>query len=354
MKEISGANPNCLRILVVEDDPTDLKLTRTVLREAGNEVIEARDAENALSLLEGKKPDVILVDMELPGMNGMELARRLKQDSGTAGIPVIAMTAYPGHYSKGAASEGGFAAYFVKPINTRTLAQQVASVALGKRGASAKTAVLVADDNEINRKLLRAVLEGDGYSVNVVHDGLAALAALRAATDPVVALIDWEMPGMEGIDVCRQARLRTDGPPMFLILLTVRDGQPDVVAGLQAGANDYVTKPFERAELLARVKIGAEMVELQQSLANRVEELQNALAEVKQLSGCLPICGYCKKIRDDKDYWQQVEVYVARHSDAKFSHGVCPECYAKLVKPQMDRLGIKPRSVRAPGDPGPK
>src|SRR5262249_57910928 len=98
------------------------------------------------------------------------------------------------------------------------------------------------------------------------------------------------------------------------------------VTGLQSGANDYVTKPFDRAELQARVCVGKSVVELQRSLALRVRELEDALSQVRQLQGLLPICCYCKKIRDDRNYWQQVETYVGDHSAARFSHAICPDC----------------------------
>ena len=93
-------------------------------------------------------------------------------------------------------------------------------------------------------------------------------------------------------------------------------------------------------ELLARVKIGLQMVELQQSLASRVAELQEALAQVRRLSGILPICSYCKKIRDDHDFWKRVEEYITDHSEAQFTHGICPECYKIHIKPDLIRLGV--------------
>ncbi len=202
--------------------------------------------------------------------------------------------------------------------------------------------VLVADDHDVNRKLLRTLLSADGYDVVEAADGTEALQFLRNAHQPIVGLIDWEMPQVEGIEVCRQARILNPETPLFLILVTVRDTKQDVVAGLEAGANDYITKPFDKTELLARVKIGSEMVELQQTLTQRVNELKEALISVKQLSGLLPICSYCKKIRDDQNYWQQVEAYVGKHSEAKFSHSICPTCYEDIVKPEMVKLGIQP------------
>jgi sigma-B regulation protein RsbU (phosphoserine phosphatase) len=202
--------------------------------------------------------------------------------------------------------------------------------------------VLVADDHDVNRKLLRTLLSAEGYEVVEAANGTEALSYLQATKDPVVGLIDWEMPQVEGIEVCRQTRALNPETPLFLILVTVRDTKQDVVAGLEAGANDYITKPFDKTELLARVKIGGQMVDLQQALTHRVNELKEALIRVKQLGGLLPICSYCKKIRDDQNYWQQVEAYVGKHSEAKFSHSICPTCYEDIVKPEMVKLGIQP------------
>ena len=111
---------------------------------------------------------------------------------------------------------------------------------------------------------------------------------------------------------------------LYVILLTARDARADVVAGLDAGADDYLIKPFDLEELRARVQVGRRLVALQDRLADRVAELQEALTKVKQLNGLLPICAYCKRIRTDQNYWEQVEHYVAEHSEAQFSHGICP------------------------------
>jgi sigma-B regulation protein RsbU (phosphoserine phosphatase) len=201
--------------------------------------------------------------------------------------------------------------------------------------------VLVADDDQSSRKVLNAILSAENYTVTEVDNGVSALETLQTASEPYVALIDWEMPGMEGTEVCRRARGISEGPPIHLILLTSRDSKTDVVQGLQTGANDYIVKPFDRTELLARVTIGAQMVGLQRSLTQNIEELKEALKRVKQLSGLLPICSYCKKIRDDSNYWQQVESYVMHHSEAQFSHSICPSCYESIVKPEMVKMGVK-------------
>jgi CheY-like chemotaxis protein len=198
--------------------------------------------------------------------------------------------------------------------------------------------VLIADDHRENRALLQALLKGEHYETVEARNGEEALAELTRAQEPIVALLDWQMPKIEGPDVCTAARRLPNAPPMFLFLVTVRDSKDDIVAGLRSGANDYIIKPFHKDEMLARVKIGAQMVELQQNLLDRVSELADALARVKQLSGLLPICGFCKKVRNDRDYWQQVEEYISIHSEVKFSHGVCPDCYENLLKPQLEQM----------------
>jgi DNA-binding response OmpR family regulator len=140
------------------------------------------------------------------------------------------------------------------------------------------------------------------------------------------------MPTLDGPELCRRIRANTATAPMYVMLLTSRSARSDLVAGLEAGADDYLVKPFDLGELRARVHVGMRVATLQERLADRVAELQAALASVKQLSGLLPICSYCKRIRSDKDYWEQVDSYIAHHSEAQFSHGICPTCYTKVME----------------------
>ena len=196
--------------------------------------------------------------------------------------------------------------------------------------------VLIADDDPVSLRILQRALQKWGYELLVAKDGNEAWQLLAGPAAPQMALLDWMMPGMDGPTVCRKLRAITQGRGMYLILVTARADRVDVVSGLEAGANDYVTKPFHYGELRARVGVGARVLELQNSLADRVRDLEIALKQVKQLRGLLPICMYCKRIRNDKDYWQQVETYVSDHSDAEFSHGICPDCYEKMLKTQLE------------------
>ena len=197
--------------------------------------------------------------------------------------------------------------------------------------------ILIADDDAMARRLLEGVLLEWGYEVLVTGDGLEAARILTSEDPPPVAILDWAMPGMTGVDVCRRVRETPSASTLYLLLLTARGEQDDVVAALEAGADDFVVKPFHPSELRARVRVGERIARLQRSLAARVAALERALAQVTDLQGLLPICMYCKKIRTDSNYWQKVESYIAERSGATFSHGICPECVETRVRPELDR-----------------
>jgi sigma-B regulation protein RsbU (phosphoserine phosphatase) len=123
-----------------------------------------------------------------------------------------------------------------------------------------------------------------------------------------------------------------------VILLTSRDSSADIVQGLRAGAEDYVTKPANEDELIARVNVGARVVQLQTALEDRVRSLEEALANVKALQTLLPMCAYCKSIRNDQNYWERVETYFTQHSNVAFTHSYCPTCYERFVRPELEAL----------------
>lgn len=197
--------------------------------------------------------------------------------------------------------------------------------------------VLIADDDLASRTLLASLLQTDGYDVKAVSDGAAAWEVLRHAGAPGLAVLDWEMPELSGPEVCRRVRSLGGATSPYLLLLTTRGATDEAIEGLASGADDYLTRPLDPAELRARLQVAARVLTLQQKLTQRVRELESALTRVKQLQGLLPMCCYCKKIRDDQDYWQLLETYITRHSSARFSHGICPECYETIVKPKLGR-----------------
>jgi response regulator RpfG family c-di-GMP phosphodiesterase len=145
------------------------------------------------------------------------------------------------------------------------------------------------------------------------------------------------MPGPDGAELCRRIRATDAGVATHVILLSTRSEMRHLVEGLEAGADDYLTKPFDRAELRARLRVGERVIGLQCELRRRVAELEEALSHVKELRGLLPICAYCKKVRDDGDYWHQLESYVSERTDAQFSHGICPHCLERVRAERASR-----------------
>jgi sigma-B regulation protein RsbU (phosphoserine phosphatase) len=200
--------------------------------------------------------------------------------------------------------------------------------------------VLIADDEKVSRSLLVSSLAKLGYEVSASEDGTEAWEALKADNPPKLAILDWMMPGMEGIEVCRRVRALERSTYIYIILLTSRAQKQDVVDGFEAGVDDYLVKPFDMQELQSRLAVGRRILDLESTLGKKVGELEQALRHVKQLQGLLPICMHCKKIRADDDSWHLIESYVEKHSEAEFTHSLCSDCraehYPTLTKQASD------------------
>ena len=200
--------------------------------------------------------------------------------------------------------------------------------------------ILLAEDDPISTRLVKTRLQQWGHEVVAVSDGLRAYELLTATDGPPLALVDWMMPQLDGIEVCRRIRALPRTSPCYIILVTARSTQEDLVEGIEAGADDYVVKPFDAMELKARINAGIRIIELQQALHERVIDLEKALSTIKILQGLLPICSYCKKVRDDENNWQPIETFITARSGAEFSHGICPCCYNTHVQTELDRYEL--------------
>ena len=171
--------------------------------------------------------------------------------------------------------------------------------------------ILAVDDTPSDLELLAKILEREGYNLALAKDGSQALD-LAAKEKPDLILLDIFMPGMDGIEICRRLKADPAIQDIPVIFVTSQSGSDEVLAGFEAGAVDYVTKPFRIPELLARVHVQAELRRVQR--------------EIRSLRGILPTCAHCKKIRDEKGIWHSIESYISQHSEAHFSHGICPDC----------------------------
>lgn len=185
--------------------------------------------------------------------------------------------------------------------------------------------VLAVEDDPVSRRILVAVLEQLGYSVIPAVDGVAAWEQFQLGQVDAV-ITDWMMPRMDGLELTRRIRAEPRDRYTYVLMLTALNGRDRYLDGMKAGADDFLTKPLDREELHARLRV-----------ASRILGLQTT---VRQLEGLLPICSYCKKIRDEEQKWRQVEDYVSRKTEATFSHGICPDCYERHLKPQLDSVGM--------------
>jgi len=201
--------------------------------------------------------------------------------------------------------------------------------------------ILIAEDDVVSRKVLTSFLEKWGHEIIAVENGNDAIEILKSNNSPSFAILDWMMPEKDGTEVCRWLRGQNSGTFVYVILLTAKTEKDDIVEGLSCGADDYITKPFNQAELKQRVNAGERIITLETKLQKKISELEDALQNIKQLQGILPICAWCKKIRGDDEYWHGVEDYISSHSDTDFTHGICPECLEKEKESITNKFKIK-------------
>jgi len=192
------------------------------------------------------------------------------------------------------------------------------------------TRVLVAEDDERSRTGLVRLLERDGYDVTVANDGQAAINILLAPNPPQIALLDWEMPRLDGIHVCWAVRSIPANPYTYIIMVTARAEPADALAAFSAGVDDFLSKPIDSLQLLARLRCGERVLGLEKRCAERIAELKSALGEVRKLRSLLPICKYCKKVRDDAGCWKVFDGYLRDEVGTDFSKVVCPDCMENI------------------------
>jgi len=216
--------------------------------------------------------------------------------------------------------------------------------------------ILIVDDAVTSLNVLMEVLTDAGYKVRPVASGKLALQSVQAKL-PALILLDVRMPDIDGYEVCRILKADEKTRSVPILFISALGDEYQRVKGFQVGGVDYIAKPFSSEEVLARVKAHLTLQRMQLDLEEKnttleaeiklrkqveaereklINELQAALAEIKTLSGLIPICSWCKKIRDDKGYWNILEAYLSQHSEAQFTHGICPECLAKLYPNLMN------------------
>jgi phosphoserine phosphatase RsbU/P len=194
--------------------------------------------------------------------------------------------------------------------------------------------ILTVEDDAVARAVLRQALHRLGHDVTEAEDGEAAWEQLQA--DPArVVVSDWTMPRADGLELCRRIRAQHGKEYVYFILLTSRDAtQENQTEATEAGVDDFLTKPLDLTELWTRLRVA--------------ERILRYTTQVRQLEEMLPICSYCKKIRDDQNYWQQIEGYISDRTGSDFSHSVCPDCYQRVVLPELAQLKAAAAAPKSP------
>jgi DNA-binding response OmpR family regulator len=178
--------------------------------------------------------------------------------------------------------------------------------------------ILIAEDDPVSAKILQFTLENAGHKAIICANGQSAWEEFdREPTRVIVS--DWMMPEKDGLELCAMVRGRPRTDYTYFILLTaIHTGRENLRKAMDAGVDDFLTKPLDREAIMMRLRV-----------AERIVEFTTQIRELKEL---IPICMYCKKVRDDRNYWQAVEGYIAEHTGSSFSHGICPDCFAKHVR----------------------
>ncbi len=178
--------------------------------------------------------------------------------------------------------------------------------------------ILIAEDDPVSAKILQFTLENAGHEVDVASDG--GIAWQKFDKSPFRVIVsDWMMPQIDGLELCKKIRSRPRTDYTYFILLTaIHTGRDNLRKAMDAGVDDFLTKPLDREGIMMRLRVAERIVEF--------------TTQIKQLKDLIPICMYCKKIRNDDNYWQGVESYIAQQTGSNFSHGICPECFEKHVK----------------------
>jgi len=187
--------------------------------------------------------------------------------------------------------------------------------------------ILIVEDDPIAGAVLEASLKALGHEVILATDGRDAWNRFQSRPTRVV-ISDWMMPGLDGLELCRRIREQGGDYTYFILLSNLANSAENLDQAMGAGADDFLSKPAKSAELKARLRVA--------------ERILNYATQVRQLQEIIPICGYCRKMRDDQNYWSQVEEYIVKQTGSEFSHGVCPDCYERVVVPEMTKLGVKP------------
>ena len=199
---------------------------------------------------------------------------------------------------------------------------------------TAQIKILIVEDDPFFQRVLQKRVEGEGYQVAIAADGREGMKSI-VTFEPDLVISDWMMPEVDGLELCQSVKTGLKEAAPYFILLTAKGEISNKMLALETGADDYLVKPCDPGELMARVRSGLRIVLLNQELRTTVGQLQMTNAElvstrdaVKRLSELVPLCSVCHKVRDGENMWQRLDEYLRARGRMEFSHGLCPDCKA--------------------------
>ena len=210
--------------------------------------------------------------------------------------------------------------------------------------------LLIAEDDPMGRRLMQAVLGDLQLELVVAGDGEEALESIER-DEPAMLVLDWMLPGVSGLDICQKVRQRNLAERPYIVMVTFRDKDEDVVAAFEAGADDYVTKPIHPRQLHARITAGIRLVLREHALVQEQAALQSALASLRDMPPLVPICSCCRRVSDRGDTWLSADRYLSLRAGVQFTHGLCPTCAPRLMEPKRRLENGMPNLDLESGDP---
>ena len=288
---------NKKKILIVDDVASNIHMLSSMLKEEYL-IVAAKDGEKALELSsKEQKPDLILLDIVMPDMDGYEICKRLKASNETKNIPIIFVSSLNDVNEHERAIVCGGNDYITKPVNKEVLKNKIKmqlkltsymknTQSICQGDIEMKTLlpkILIVDDAPSNIQVAIEILK-DNYTVSVATSGEKALMLIEEGLNPDLILLDIVMPEMDGFEVCQKLKSNKNYCHIPIIFLTILENQQDMIKGLELGAVDYVTKPFESKVLKARVDTHVRLKRYQDDLVNNIQEKENILMDQSKLA----------------------------------------------------------------------
>jgi len=330
------------KILVVDNDPIILRLMANFLEKKGHQVLTAEDGLFALDVLKTHTPDVIFIDLVMPNISGDKLCRIIRSMPRMKDVYIVILSAIAVEDATAFAQFGANACIAKAPFNE--IAENVLTVLNQSDNANSSgfSEKIIGFENMFARQITRELLSSKRH-VEAILDNMSEgfielslkgkIIFANAAAISLTGISEEKLLASNFTELFHGIHRKIIKDLLTMIgdtQQTITEESPVILNGKQVSLIIIPVKDEENSSIVVILNDITERKQAEEALLEEKERLKDALDKVRTLSGMFPICASCKKIRDDKGYWNQIEVYIRDHSEAEFSHGICPECEKKL------------------------